>query len=192
MGVYRKAPISERIAKTGKAPIGVRRVDANKGDRTSPLYEPRLVAKEFKNHKGDDLHAATPPIETLRTVISSATTGPREKGIMVNDVSRAYMYADCEGGVYVELCDEDRNEDCDKGMCGKLVKAMYGIRLAANMWQKEGPRRHWSTLVSSLVRRPFTTLAETPCHFCLVVTSFLQVLWKTSNGLEAFSSTNTP
>ena len=37
MGVYRKAPISERFAKTGKAPIGVRWVDVNKGDRKSSL-----------------------------------------------------------------------------------------------------------------------------------------------------------
>ena len=72
-------------------------MDVNKGDRKSPLYRPRLVAKEFKTHKDDDLHAATPPIETFRAVVSSPTTGPTEQGIMVNDVSRAYMYADCEG-----------------------------------------------------------------------------------------------
>ena len=59
---------------------------------------------------------------------------------MVNDVGRAYMYADCEGGMYVELCDEGRTEECDKGMCGKSVKAMYGARLAAKMWQKEGTK----------------------------------------------------
>ena len=59
---------------------------------------------------------------------------------MVNDVSRAYMYADCEGDMYVDLCDEDRTQECDKGMCGKLVKAMYGTRPAAKMWQKEGTK----------------------------------------------------
>ena len=129
MGVYRKVMISERISKTGKAPIGVRWVDVNKGDRKSPLYRSRLVAKEFHKQKDGDLYAAAPP----RAVVSSATTGSREKGIIVNDVSRAYMYADCEGDMYVELCDEDRTEVCDKGMCEKLVKAMYGTRPAAKI-----------------------------------------------------------
>ena len=87
-----------------------------------------------------ELYAATPPIETFRTVISSATTGPREKGITDNDVSRAHIYADREGDIYVDPCDEDSAEDCDKGVCGKRVKATYGARHAAKMWQKEGTK----------------------------------------------------
>ena len=45
MSVYRKVPISECIAKTGKKPIGVRWVDIDKGDRTRPNCRSRLVAK---------------------------------------------------------------------------------------------------------------------------------------------------
>jgi hypothetical protein len=138
MGVYKKVPIKECLEKTGKPPIGVRWVDVNKGDRKAPLYRSRLVAKEFKKYKDDDLFAATPPIESFRAVISSATTGEKEKAIMVNDVSRAYMYADCEDDIYVELCAEDQEGDEGKTMCGELAKAMYGTRPAAKMWQKEG------------------------------------------------------
>ncbi len=140
MGVYRRVPLRECIEKTGKPPIGVRWVDINKGDRKSPLYRSRLVAKQFKKFKDDDLYAATPPIESFRIVISSATTGNVENAIMVNDVSRAYMYADCEEDIYVELCDEDCDENDEEPMCGKLEKAMYGTRPAAKMWQKEGTK----------------------------------------------------
>ena len=54
------------------------------------------------------MYAAAPPIESLRAVISSATTGAWEKVIMGNDVSRAYMCAFCEEDIYVERGEEDR------------------------------------------------------------------------------------
>ena len=50
------------------------------------------------------------------------------------------MYADCEGDIYVELCDEDQEDGEGKTMCGQLVKAMCGTRPAANMWQKDGTK----------------------------------------------------
>jgi hypothetical protein len=46
------------------------------------------------------------------------------------DVRRAFFHADCIRNVYVQLCDEDWEE----GMCGKLNKAMYGTRDAAQNW----------------------------------------------------------
>ncbi len=56
---------------------------------------------------------------------------------MVNDVSRAYMYADCDEELFVELCEEDIEGDHERHMCGKLVKAMYGTRPTALNWQRE-------------------------------------------------------
>ncbi len=44
-GVYEKRPIQECWDKTGKAPIGVKWVDTNKGDVLNPEYRCRLVAK---------------------------------------------------------------------------------------------------------------------------------------------------
>ena len=46
------------------------------------------------------------------------------------DISRAYFQADAIREVYVELPDEDWEE----GMCGKLLKSMYGTRDAAQNW----------------------------------------------------------
>ena len=88
-------------------------------------------------------------------MISSETTGEKEKAIMVNDVSRAYMYADCEGDVYVELCDEDQEDDEGKTMRGKMLKAMYGTRPAAKIWQKEGTK--------TLTDAGFTPGKTSPC-----------------------------
>ena len=51
---------------------------------------------------------------------------------MVNDVSRAYMYAPCDEDVYVELGDEDR-EAGEEQMCGKPSKAMYDSRQAERL-----------------------------------------------------------
>ena len=43
-------------------------VDANKGDKENPEYRRRLVAKEIKRDKREDLFAATPPLEA-KTVL---------------------------------------------------------------------------------------------------------------------------
>ena len=45
MNVYKKVPLAECWAKTGRAPIGVRCVDVNKGDSKNKNYRSRLVAK---------------------------------------------------------------------------------------------------------------------------------------------------
>ena len=61
--VYKKVPTKECWEKTGKAPIGVRWIDINKGDADNPEYRSRLVAKEIKRDQREDLFAATPPWE---------------------------------------------------------------------------------------------------------------------------------
>ena len=139
-GVYEKVPIEECIAKTGKKPLKVRWVDINKGDDVTPEYRSRLVAKEIKIDKRWDLFAATPPLEAKKMLFSMAVTegigyveGKRKEGMKLDfiDVRRAYFHADAIREVYVELCDEDWEE----GMCGRLVKSMYGTRDAAFNWE---------------------------------------------------------
>ena len=58
----------------GKGPLGTRWVDINKGDEDRPEYRSRLVAKELKTDKREDLFAATPPLEALKLLISMAMT----------------------------------------------------------------------------------------------------------------------
>ena len=56
-------------------------------------------------------------------------SGNPEEGMKIDfvDISRAYFQADAIREVYVQLPDEDWEE----GMCGKLLKSMYGTRDAA-------------------------------------------------------------
>lgn len=51
------------------------------------------------------------------------------------------MYADCEGEMYVRLCEGDMECPEDRGKCGRWVKAVYGTRPAALSWQKEYTKR---------------------------------------------------
>ena len=71
-GVYTKVSEAECWRVTGKAPIGVCWVDVNKGDDAHPEYRSRLVAKEIKTDKREDLFASTPPLEALELWISFA------------------------------------------------------------------------------------------------------------------------
>ena len=65
MGVYDKVDLEECWRETGKAPIGVRWVDINKGDTENPKYRSRLVAKEFNVDNRPDVYAAAPLLEAL-------------------------------------------------------------------------------------------------------------------------------
>ena len=65
--VYTQTELAECWKETGKAPVKVRWIDINKGDSENPDYRSRLVAKEIKKDNRDDLFAATPPLEALRT-----------------------------------------------------------------------------------------------------------------------------
>ena len=138
--VYTKTSLEECWRKTGKAPIGTRWIDINKGDEKTPEYRSRLVAKEINTHKRDDLFAATPPLEAMKLLLSLAvTTGVsheqtrRQRGYKLDfiDVRRAYFHAPARRPVYVQLPEED----AASGMCGRLNKAMYGTRDAAQNWE---------------------------------------------------------
>ena len=49
--------------------IGVRWVDANKGDPESPDMRSRLVGQDVNTGKNIELYASTPPLGALRFVI---------------------------------------------------------------------------------------------------------------------------
>ncbi len=154
--VYTKVPKSQCWKRTGKAPIPVRWIDHNKGDKTRPNYRSRLVAKDIKKGARPDLYAATPPLEALKTILALAAKGKKGTGIMVNDVKRAYFYAPAAREIYVELCEEDR-EPGDEEMCGILNYSMYGTRDAAQNWQIEFTR--------TLLQMGFNQGKSSPCVF---------------------------
>ena len=163
-GVYRKVPLSECYDRTGKEPIGVRWVDVNKGDRTSPEYRSRLVAQEIKRDKRLDLFAGMPPLEAKRVLFSLMMSSDEQEGVVLDfiDVKRAYLQAGAIRDVYVQLPEEDR----EQGMCGKLLKAMYGTRDAAQCWERE--------YVGFMKRLGFATGRSSRCIF-----------WHAERGIRA-------
>ena len=147
--VWEKRPRSEALARTGRAPISVRWIDTNKGDDDQPNYRSRLVAREIRRAGEDPIFAPTPPLESLRTIISLAATNvkgqkqhvrdphsERRTQVSFMDISRAYFCAatDPNDPTYVELPPEDK--DCGV-MVGLLKKHMYGTRRAAEGWHSE-------------------------------------------------------
>ena len=116
------------------------------------------------------MFAPTPPLEALRTVLSLAATDlpgrpkrcrdPKsEKRCQVSfvDISRAYFNAptDPDEPTYVQLPKED--PDHDRGLCGLLLRHMYGTQKAAEGWQCE--------CSNALVELGFVQGIASPCVF---------------------------
>ena len=66
--------IADAIRRTGKPPITVRWVEVNKGDDDNPNIRSRLVAREIRMSGQDSIFAPTPPLESMRMVLSHAVT----------------------------------------------------------------------------------------------------------------------
>ena len=63
-------PIQEAWDVTGKGPISSRWIDLDKGDLNKPNYRSRLVIQEVRHSGIDAMFAATPPLESLRFLLS--------------------------------------------------------------------------------------------------------------------------
>ena len=74
-GVYEKVKEDICWSVTGKAPIGSRWIDINKGDESNPDYRSRLVAQQIKHHSNEKkIFVATPPLEAQKLLFSMAMT----------------------------------------------------------------------------------------------------------------------
>ncbi len=93
--------------------ISTRWLDINKGDTRNPDYRARLVGREIKTYRDDEPFAATPPLESLRFIISICVEEQANARmsdnfvIMSNDVKRAYFYAPAKREIFVKIPDED-------------------------------------------------------------------------------------
>ena len=168
--VWEKVPLSEARRVTGRPAITVRWVDVNKADDVNPDIRSRLVARQIRHNGEAAVFAPTPPLEALRTVLSIAATempgdGPKCRDpqsdervqISLIDVARAYFNAktDPSEPCYVELPMED--PDRARGMCGRLLRHMYGTQKAAEGWQSE--------YSATLVAMGFEQGLASPCVF---------------------------
>ena len=150
-GVWLKKPIAEARRRTGKPPVTVRWVDVNKGDDVNPNIRSRLVARQIRQPGEEAIFAPTPPLESLRTILSLAATdiagrafhdrrptSERRTQISAIDISRAYFNASMEEGAEpTYVCLPPEHPGLAQGQCGLLLKHMYGTRAAADGWQQE-------------------------------------------------------
>ena len=119
--------------------ISTKWLDINKGDEIEKNYRARLVGREIKRDQRSDLFAATPPLESLRMILSICASNQYHEQaydryiVMTNDVRRAYFYAPATRPVYIEIPAEDF-EDGDEMMAGRLNLSLYGTRDAALNW----------------------------------------------------------
>lgn len=158
MGVYRKAPRAKAV-EMGCKPITTKWLDANKGDEKVPNYRSRLVGREIKKDARLDLFAATPPLETIKFLMSYCAKGQRRNDplrMAVIDIKRAYFYAPAKRPVFIEIPDEDK-EPGGWGKVGQLHLSLYGARDAAQNWTAEYTKR--------LEEMGFTTGWASPCNF---------------------------
>ena len=133
----------------------------HKGGAEAPRYRSRLVCTEVR-HKGvESIFSATPPVETLRVLLSVACQEDVFRVedpflITTADVIRADFYADAVRDVYVRLPDGDPKAK-QPGVCGNLRKTMYGSLDAAQRWGEHDAQ--------VLEAGGFSRGTASPCHF---------------------------
>ena len=152
-GVWERARITECWQETGKAPIGSKWVDVNKGDATKPLIRSRFVVKEIATYKTDDFFAATPPLEALRLLLSMAASTGHDIKVEVLDARKAHLHAFADRTVFVKLPPEVD----EPGWCARLVRCLYGTRDAPKRWQ--------AFLDEQLIALGFAKGRASPCCF---------------------------
>lgn len=157
MGVYTKVK-REHWMKI----ITTKWLEINKGDNENPNVRARLVGRELKMDKRDDLFAATPPLESLKTIIAICASKQfhveRSERfiIMSTDIKRAYFHAPATRPIFIEIPREDR-EPGDEGMVARLNLSLYGTRDAAMNWTK--------CYTELLVNNGFSVGKANPCNF---------------------------
>ena len=130
MGVFQKVDRGEVNKNKGKI-VSTKWVDTDQGHGG---YRSRLVGREIKRDKRQDLFSLTPFLEVLKLLAHCAkkqrTYKPKRIGVI--DVSRAYFCAKCKRALYIQIPDEDW-EPGDEGRV-ELQLSLYGTRDAAQNW----------------------------------------------------------
>ena len=131
--VYRRMTVDEARRMGMRSPVKVRWVDRDKGAGGVATIRSRLVAKQFANQVRDDIYAPTPFLESFKMLLSIlACEAPKGYRMGVLDVSKAFLYAEAEEDIWIELPEEDPGHAA--GLVAKLLKSMYGTRNAPKAW----------------------------------------------------------
>ena len=164
IGLYDKVPRSEATSRN-IAPLKIRWVDVNKGDRSCYNVRSRLVGKELRaKTKGSllahELFSAMPPWEMVKSLLSLLVTDgvfPEPQVLGVFDISRAHFMAPASRELYVEIPEEDQ-EPGEPDVVGRLNRSMYGFRDASHNWMED-----WQAL---LQEEGYSIGIANPALFC--------------------------
>ena len=158
-GVYKKVPLSV-MQQCGGRMIDTRWIDINKGDTCNKKYRSRIVAREIKRDSRQDLFAATPPLMSMRMLLSEcASNQDKDHCLLFLDISRAYFNAKATRNLFIKIPPEDY-EPGDEHKVGILMKSLYGTRDAAQNWENE-----YSSFLAGL---GFTQGLASPCQFSML------------------------
>lgn len=91
--VWDLVPVQECWNRTGAGPIGSRWIDLNKGDDSQVNYRSRLVIQEVRHAGIEAIFAATPPLESIRFLLSLQRSTDQKLKVMFIDIRGWYMFA---------------------------------------------------------------------------------------------------
>jgi hypothetical protein len=152
MGVYEECELPpNRKAISSKLLLKIKRNEQGAIDK----YKARLVARGFLQESGYDyfeVFAPTAQSASFRALMFHVATATKHAVLHQLDVSTAFLHADLDEEVYLELPPQFAN-----GKVWKLKKALYGLKQAAHAWYK--------TLHAALLKLGFTPLSADPCFF---------------------------
>jgi len=134
MGTWELAELPE-----GRKPIGCKWVFVKKRDEKGKLikYKARLVAQGFSQKPGVDFSndrtfALVMRFETLRTFLALAVS--MKWDIKQFDVKGAYLHGLLKESIFM---DQPRGFDDGSGHVCKLIRTLYGLCQAGNVWNGE-------------------------------------------------------
>ena len=107
--VYEHSTDAEARARTGRNPVGLKWIDTKKGSAEAPRYCSCLVCTEVRHEGVEPIFSATPPLETLRILLSITCQEDVFRVedpflISIADVSRAHFN--------VEMRSATKTSDC--------------------------------------------------------------------------------
>jgi len=159
-----KVELRKDACADGTPVYGVRWIDCNKGDDVNMLLRSRLVVQETNKvttiAQGDvaSTFAATPPIESLRFLLSLAMTLPKVNGedwvVLFIDISRAHPHCDARRKVVIRLPEE---AGYGPEYVGVMLKCLYGMKDAGQAFELK--------VCECMEAMGFVQGKFSPCHF---------------------------
>ena len=115
----------------GKRPIPVKCVDVKKGDAQRLEVRSRLAVAETKHKTTLSEEDSAQTFEALRLlvsfVLSPRDTDEKSHVLMFIDITRAHPHCTMRRQVWEQLPAEDPRTE-EEGLCGLLLRSIYGLR----------------------------------------------------------------